>query len=118
MVIQTGKNSIVNIKNTSDEVSERINIECGDNCLVSIFGIDVNNSYLKIFMGNNARLTIEEGQMINGPVRIYMHEGSEIRIGRSCLFASCDIWSSDMHSIFDISSGERINNASFENRVG
>lgn len=111
MAIISGENSIVSIRNTSEDKLSRINIKCGDNCVVDIEGISSIHNGLTIFMKNNARLFMGGDQMINGPVRIYMHEESKVRIGNSCLFGNCDIWSSDMHSLFDISSGERINKA-------
>jgi acetyltransferase-like isoleucine patch superfamily enzyme len=111
MKIRSGKNSIVRFGNTSEDILKRINVTCGENCIIDIQGISVNNISLSIFANNNAKLYIEHGQMMNGAVRIYMHEESQIKIGHSCLFANCDIWSSDMHSIVDLDSDKRINRA-------
>lgn len=111
MGIRSGQNSIVRVRNTSDEILQRINVTCGENCIIDIDGVSVNNTSLTVYANNNAKLYIESGQMINGPVRIFMNEESQIKIGHSCLLASCDIWSSDMHSIIDLDSDRRINTA-------
>lgn len=48
----------------------------------------------------------------SGIVRLLMHEPSQIAIGHGCLFASeTDISVSDMHSIIDLATGQRINQA-------
>ena len=109
MDFQVGKNSVVKLGSTSEEAARRIDIQCGDNCLIDIAGISRNNIRLKIFMADNAVLKVGAGQMMHGLVNIFMHEKSTIEIGEACLFAECDIWSSDMHSIIDVESNKRFN---------
>lgn len=111
MKVEKGRNSVVSVRNTSEDVLQRVKITCGDNCIVDIDGIAVNNNSLTIFANHNAKLFIGAGQMMNGRVKIYLHEESQIDIGHSCLFADCDIWSSDMHSLINLDGGKRINTA-------
>ena len=40
-----------------------------------------------------------------------MYEESSVTIGRDGLFANCQIWTSDSHSVIDADTGVRINNA-------
>lgn len=47
-----------------------------------------------------------------GIVRFLMNEPSQCCVGRECLFSEgIDVTTSDMHSILDLASGERINPA-------
>ena len=109
MDFQIGKNSVVKLGSTNEEVARRIDIQCGDNCLIDIAGISRNLDRLVIFMADNTVLKVGAGQMMHSSVNIYLHEKSTIEIGEACLFAECDIWSSDMHSVIDAESNKRFN---------
>lgn len=43
------------------------------------------------------------------PCTLIAYEGAEIRIGRNCLLSNVLFRTCDMHSIYDVSTGERIN---------
>lgn len=106
-----GRNTTVKISNTRDELKKKISIVCGDNCHIEINGIARINTYLRIFLTNNCMLKIGDETIINGPLEISQHEPTTIEIGDHCVFAKSQIWSSDMHSVIDIKSGERTNHA-------
>lgn len=106
-----GRNSTVKISNTRDELKKRISIVCGDNCHIEIIGITQINMHLSIFMADNCTLKIGDETIINGPLEISQHEPTTIEIGDHCLFAKGQIWSSDMHSVIDLESGQRTNPA-------
>lgn len=74
----------------------------------------------RIIVEKDSHLTVGDGLVCNGNVEIRSAEGKNIHIGNDCLFADPVIYNSDMHSIFDISSGLRINfakNVFIGNRV-
>ena len=104
-----GARTIVDIQNTDDCLINNIRISAGDDCRIEIMGLIANNSGLVIHMNNRSTLKIGPGQLMNGTVRIYQHEPSSFEVGGGCLWATCDIWSSDMHSLVDSRSGERLN---------
>ncbi len=106
---KAGINSIINLGSTNPSAIERINLRCGDNCTIQIGGIEVINTQLTIYMNDNATLLMGNKQKMNGRVDIYMHEPSTVSIGEGCLFAACDTWTSDMHNIYDATTGQRIN---------
>lgn len=107
--VKLGAGSILRMSGVSDDVKERLIINCGKNCIIDIDGIDVINGRLGILLGDGAVLRIGSGQRVNGHVNIMMHEASLIEIGADCLWGDCRIWSSDMHSIIDRASNSRIN---------
>ena len=106
-----GKNSTVKISNTRDELKKKISIVCGENCHIEIIGIGQLNTHLSIYMADDCTLKIGDETIINGPLEISQHEPSTIEISDHCGFAKSQIWSSDMHSVIDIESGQRINPA-------
>ena len=106
---KVGANSDVLIENTNEELKNRINISCGVNCKIHILGLIANNSSLNIQLGDNVHLIIGPNQLMNGVVLIQAYEHSKIIVGEGCLWANSTIWGGDMHSIFDIESGVRIN---------
>ncbi len=110
-VCKVGEDADIKISNTRDEVLSRISLTCGRSARVAINGIDVLNSSLEIYLADSCELTIDAGQLMNGPVRIYQHEPTRVFIGERCLFGGVDIWSSDMHSIIDVETGQRVNRA-------
>ena len=78
-------------------------IEIGDDC--DIYGV------IRFVRGDGGVLRIGNGTNFNG-VGLSMHEAGKITIGRDCML-STDIHMdvSDMHPIFDRSTGERLNPA-------
>jgi acetyltransferase-like isoleucine patch superfamily enzyme len=106
-----GEGSTIEISNTQDPLLAKIGVTCGRSSKIVIHGIDVLNSLLDIYLADHCELTIGPGQLINGAVHIYQHEPSRVVIGERCLFGDVNIWSSDMHSIIDVGSRERINPA-------
>jgi acetyltransferase-like isoleucine patch superfamily enzyme len=106
-----GRNSTIKISNTRDELKKKISIVCGDNCHIEIIGIAQITTHLSIFMADNCTLKIGDETIINGPLEISQHEPTTLEIGDHCGFAKSQIWSSDMHSVTDIESGQRINPA-------
>jgi acetyltransferase-like isoleucine patch superfamily enzyme len=106
-----GEGSKVVVENTNDLLKKKIGIHCGENCEIFIHGLIANNTMLNISMSDHCKLIIGSNQLINGLVQINMHEPSEIIIGSDCLWANTTLWTSDMHSIIDTSTGSRINRA-------
>jgi acetyltransferase-like isoleucine patch superfamily enzyme len=68
--------------------------------------------HLFIHAANGSRVHIGKGAMFNGFVRLLLLETQQITIGDGCIFAgNVDVTVSDMHSILDMETGERINHA-------
>lgn len=63
----------------------------------------------RIIVGQNCKLVIGNGLSCNDEIFIQVAEGGSVTIGDDCLFAKCRIYNSDMHGIFDLHTGERIN---------
>gem|GEM_PF-869701 len=63
----------------------------------------------RIIVGQGCKLTIGNGLVCNDEIFIQLAEGGRITIGDDCLFAKCRIHNSDMHGIFDLNTGERLN---------
>lgn len=97
-----------------------LRITLGSDCKVLI-GSKCNLGSLFIHAAKNAHISIGDRSGFSGQVRLLLHEARRIEIGGGCLFASdTDISVSDMHSIIDIASGERVNparNVIIEERV-
>ena len=106
-----GEKSTVEISSTPDNFLKKIFITCGKSSHIKILGIQVLNSTLGIELGDNCELTIGPNQLMNGSININAHEKSRIVIGEGCLWSDVNIWSSDMHSIIDLASNKRINQA-------
>jgi acetyltransferase-like isoleucine patch superfamily enzyme len=65
----------------------------------------------RIIVEQDSTLFIGDGLICNAEVHIQVSEGGAVHIGRDCLFANPKIYNSDMHAIFDVASGQRINRA-------
>jgi acetyltransferase-like isoleucine patch superfamily enzyme len=75
-----------------------------------IIGKNFNAKNLFVHAADGACVLIGAGGSFNGLVRLLLHEEGVISIGENCLFASeVDVTISDMHSIVDIATGERLN---------
>lgn len=57
----------------------------------------------------NGSITIGEGTVFNKACWIQSLDNTEVCIGEKCLFANVRIRTSDMHSIIDLNTNERIN---------
>ncbi len=67
---------------------------------------------LKVYARAGAIIRIGASTGFNGNVTLLAHERAEITIGALCLFAALTVVTvSDMHSINDVSTGERVNPA-------
>jgi len=107
---KTGKNCKINVDCDNDALLSKIHITCGDNCRISIGNPVAINSGIQIHMASNCSLTIGDGLASNGWLKLFMHEpGVSISIGRDCLFAICEFWTSDVHSVVDKETGLRLN---------
>ncbi|MBO0346819.1 acyltransferase [Roseibium sp. CAU 1637] len=82
---------------------EGAQITVADNCTLGS---------LYVFAMAGARISVGYGCSFNGAVRLLAHEDASIHIGAHCLFAGgTDVTISDMHSIIDLNTNERINTA-------
>ncbi len=78
---------------------------------VSVGG-EFNASQIFIYAVSGAVLRIGRQTGCNGNVRLLMHEAAQMTIGDGCLLASdVDVTISDMHSIIDVATRQRINPA-------
>lgn len=83
----------------------------GDNCNINIMNGGLLNK-MEIYCASGASITVGARVSCTWYTRIYAHEPASITIGADCLIASDVLISaSDMHSIFDVKSGERLNRA-------
>jgi acetyltransferase-like isoleucine patch superfamily enzyme len=75
-------------------------------------GPDCRMGALEVFAASDVRIAIGDSSFFTDHTRIYSHEAASVRIGQGCLIASNTlITTSDMHSIIDLDTGERINRA-------
>ncbi|UNK25166.1 acyltransferase [Yersinia intermedia] len=65
----------------------------------------------RIIIGEDCSVLIGMGLICNDNISIHANEKGTISIADDCLFANPKIYNSDMHSIYDIESGHRINKA-------
>lgn len=65
----------------------------------------------RIIVGENSLVEIGYGLVCNDSIFIHSEERSAIIIKDDCLFANPRIYNTDMHGIYDIASGKRINKA-------
>lgn len=87
------------------------NIDIGSGCYIEIHN-KCSLICLDIYCENDARIIIGEGSVFNYFCQLRCHEPSSIVVGKGFLCgAGALITTSDMHSIFDIATGERINPA-------
>lgn len=74
----------------------------GDNCFL--------NGLKLIIEGNNNHITIGNNVFVLDDTRIYVVDGSGVTIGDGCMFSDhIEIRTTDNHSIYDRSTGRRIN---------
>jgi len=101
-------------------LSKNVSVSLGTGCTVQI-GENCNLGSLLIHAERGAEVSIGSNTIFNGYSRLLLHEKARISIGAGCLFASeIDVTISDMHSIIDAQSRERLNPArdvTIEDRV-
>lgn len=85
------------------EAGNGANIVVGENAVIN---------ELWLISRKGASIKIGHGLHVNGIVALRSDEEANITMGDDCLLApGVKIWSSDMHSIFELSTGKRINHA-------
>jgi acetyltransferase-like isoleucine patch superfamily enzyme len=78
-------------------------LRLGQNCIPS---------RLFAYLDRDAKIDIGAFTGFNGNCRLQLHEPGHIQVGDGCLFGGdVEVTISDMHPVFDIVSGERINPA-------
>jgi len=88
-----------------------MNIDIGSECIIKI-GRKCVLTCVDIYCGDNANIVIGDSSVFNYLSQIRCHEPSSIIIGDGFLCAGGTlITTSDMHAIFDIETGKRINHA-------
>jgi acetyltransferase-like isoleucine patch superfamily enzyme len=76
-------------------------LELGDNCQVA---------EITVFLRDGSNAVVGANTFVNGNMKLFSHEKANIHIGRDCLIGgNIHCVTSDMHSIIDITSQNRIN---------
>ncbi|MDP4025987.1 acyltransferase [Methylobacterium sp. NEAU 140] len=79
-------------------------VSIGQDCVIGRLSLNL--------FGEGARIDIGRSVGFAGSVNLSTHEGGRINIGAQCLIAGDTVFAaSDGHPIFDVSTGERINQA-------
>jgi acetyltransferase-like isoleucine patch superfamily enzyme len=92
-------------------VSNEMTATLGSSCVVRV-GEGCNLGHLFIYAADKAQIIVGGNSGFNGLVRLLVHEPGQISIGSGCLLAGdVDVTCSDMHSIVDLQTGERVNPA-------
>lgn len=109
-IVIKGNNNIINLGDISRLVNCYIYIEGNDN-IIDI-GVDGYFDNLSCWVENDKnKIILEENCSIHGPVQLAVTEGSNIHIGKECLFSyNITIRTGDSHSILDMDDN-RINPA-------
>jgi acetyltransferase-like isoleucine patch superfamily enzyme len=90
---------------------QELYVELGSGCTLDI-GEAGSSLGLFVFGVQDALFDVAEYVNFNARDRLLAHEPGSITIGPRCLFASnIDVTVSDMHSVFDAATGERLNPA-------
>lgn len=104
-----GNNNKVVIRNPL--VFNKLFVEAGNGANI-VVGERAAVNELWLNSPRGASIKIGRGLQVNGSVAIRADEEANITMGDNCLLApGVKIWSSDMHSIFEQSTGKRINHA-------
>jgi acetyltransferase-like isoleucine patch superfamily enzyme len=90
---------------------QSIHIEVGTKCRVDV-GQNVALGSFFAYALRDATICVGPNCGFNGAVRLLCHEPATLTIGAGCLFAGgIDVTTSDMHSVVDVATGERVNPA-------
>jgi acetyltransferase-like isoleucine patch superfamily enzyme len=108
-IVIDGNNNSVNIPQST--TLGDCDIYLGDGCFLE-FGRDCFFHSVTVYALKCGVTKLGDGVSLNSRVRLLEHEAGKIEIGAGTLIANdVDISISDMHSIFDLSTGLRINPA-------
>jgi len=108
IILRGSRNTLTIGRNAA---SGTIYLSLGTNCKVEI-GENCKLGGLVIHAARGAQVSIGSNTIFNGHTRLLLHEKGRIAIGSGCLFASqIDVTISDMHSIIDAETRERVNPA-------
>lgn len=92
-------------------VLKSASIVLGGKCTI-VIGEKSRLASIDIYCADECEIIIGRGVACTWSSRVYAHEPSRITIGDRCLIASdVSIMTSDMHTIFDVATGQRINEA-------
>jgi acetyltransferase-like isoleucine patch superfamily enzyme len=103
----TGNDSYLSLQEGS--VNDDCYIHVGSSVRI-VIGANCRLGKLQIYTTQHNNLTIGANASFNYQTRLHMHEPSSLEIGNDALFADgVYITTSDMHSIIDAQTGERLN---------
>ena len=99
--VRIGKNVNIDARLRIFAEVSNAEIEIGDNCTIA--------GVIRLVRGDGGAIRIGAGTTFNG-VGLSLHERGEIVIGEDCMFSTdVQMDPSDMHPIYDRSTGERLN---------
>jgi acetyltransferase-like isoleucine patch superfamily enzyme len=105
----TGNDSLVEI--ASGCTITHINLQFGDDCAFHAAS-NCRLAVLEIFASTSGTVSIGANTNFTADTRLYLHEAGAITFGERCLIGPGILaMNSDMHSIINTDSGERINPA-------
>jgi len=128
-VSEEGNNSIIQIDKDIDSLKTTIRIKGNNNKVIIKKNVKLKHTNISL-RGNNITLTIEEGVELTGMIaslfqntllsidknstlgnsELTIAEETKVTIGKDCMFAhNCEIRTSDMHPIYSIIDGKRLN---------
>lgn len=108
-IVLKGSNNVIEIEEGCSWIN--LSITVGSHSHISI-GHDCALGQLGIFASHHTRTLVGNRCVFTGLVRLFSHEPAALTIGDACLIAGyVDITVSDMHSIVDVATGERVNPA-------
>lgn len=108
-IVLKGSGNVLKI--SSQCVLKSASIVLGSRCNVSL-GERSQLASIDIYCADECEIFVGRGVSCTWSSRLYAHEPSRIFIGDRCLIASdVSIMTSDMHTIYDVATGERINKA-------
>jgi acetyltransferase-like isoleucine patch superfamily enzyme len=103
-----GNNNVVAVGAEQDSINVILEVN-GSDAVIDI-GSGCNLGHLFAYLQSGAQVRVGQGVGFNGFIRLLLHEAFHIEIGNLCLLSGgTDITVSDMHPIFDLATGERIN---------
>ena len=106
-IILDGDNNMVSIKSPAYGVGIHFHLTGEANVHI---GENLNAHRLFVYAVRKTHVQLGHTVGLNGAVRLLLHERGSITIGDGCLFAGdIDVSVSDMHSIIDADTRERLN---------
>jgi acetyltransferase-like isoleucine patch superfamily enzyme len=108
-IILDGDNNTVSIKSPAYGVGIHFHLSGDANVDIAE---NLNAHHLFVYAASNTHVQLGRTVGFNGAVRLMLHEPGSITIGDGCLFAGgIDLSISDMHSIIDADTRQRLNPA-------